>query len=105
MSAILSYRGPADLTLIYGRAPGLARTAERPSVEVVVSRHTAAAPFSVLVGHSIGVDLLNGFDLTRAVVVLPDGTVVEGPVQEISGSGDYFEIASVWPASQGGRYA
>lgn len=102
---MLSYRGPADLTLIYGLAPGLGRTAEHPRVEVVVSRHTSAAPVSVLVGRSIGVDLLKGFDLTRAVIVLPDGTVFEGPVQGISGSGDYFEIAAVSPAKQRGSYA
>ncbi|MFV7465717.1 hypothetical protein [Pseudomonas shirazica] len=29
MAEPLSYRGPADLTLTYGAAPGLGRTAER----------------------------------------------------------------------------
>lgn len=45
----MSYRGLADLTLISGAAPGLGRSAERPGVDVVVSRPSAGAPLSVLV--------------------------------------------------------
>lgn len=43
------YRGPADLTLTYGAAPGLGRSAECPGIAVVVSRHPAGAPVSVMV--------------------------------------------------------
>lgn len=101
----LSYRGPADLTLTYGVAPGLGRTAERTGVEVVLRRPGAGAPVSVKVGRHLGVDLLKGFDLTRVVVALPDGTVLEGAVQAVSGSGDSFEIAAVSPCDTGERYA
>ncbi|MEG8202420.1 MULTISPECIES: hypothetical protein [unclassified Pseudomonas] len=82
-SAALSYRGPADLTLTYGAAPGLGRSAERPGVDVVVSRPSADAPVSVL----------------------PDGTVLAGAVQGIAESGDYFETAAVSQSTQGNRYA
>ncbi|WP_439254403.1 hypothetical protein [Pseudomonas monteilii] len=105
MSKVLSYRGLADLTLVYGEAPGLGRTAERPCVDVVLRQHNATAPVSVLVGRQLGVDLLKGFDLTRAVVALPDGTVLEGRVQEVSGSGDYFEIVTVSSGAPGEPYA
>ncbi|MDH1401241.1 hypothetical protein N5D79_08445 [Pseudomonas sp. GD03817] len=105
MNGVLSYHGPADLTLTYGTSPGLGRTAERPGVEVVVRRPSAGAPVSVKVGRYLGVDLLKGFDLTRAVVALPDGTVLEGAVQAVSGSGDSFEIAAVSQPTQGERYA
>ena len=105
-NGVLSYRGPADLTLVYGRAPGLGHTAERPGVDVVVSRHAAGAPVSVLVGRNLGVDLLKGFDLTRAVVALPDGTVLEGAVQAVSAGGDAFEIVAAGShATPGERYA
>lgn len=78
----LSYRRPADLTLTYGAAPGLGRNAERP-----------------------GVALLLAPGVTRATLVLPDGTVLAGAVQGVAESGDYFEIAAVSPATQGNRYA
>lgn len=102
----LSYRGLADLTLVYGQAPGLGRTAERPGIEVVVSRASAAAPVAVLINRQlIGVDLLKCPTLTRASLVLPDGTVLAGAVQEIHEAGDYFEIAAGSTATQGERYA
>lgn len=101
----LSYRGPADLTLTYGVVPGLGRIAERTGIEVVISRRAAGAPVSVLVGRHLGVDLLKGPAISRAVVALPDGTVLEGPVQAISPTGDYFEISAVSHATQGNRYA
>lgn len=102
----LSYRGPADLTLVYGEGPGLSRTAERPGIEVVISRASAAAPVAVLLNRQvIGVDLLKPPTITRASLVLPDGTVLAGTVQEIHEAGDYFEIAAVSPATQGERYA
>lgn len=100
MSEPLSYRGPADLTLIYGEPGEMGRTVERPRIEVVVSQHAATAPVSVLVNRHLGVALLKPM-LSRAAVALPDGTVLTGRVLAVSESGDYFEIAAVSPASQG----
>lgn len=91
----LTYRGLADLILTYGRAPGLGRTAERAGIEVVLSRQSDAAPLAVRVGRQLGVDLLKGFDLTRAQVLLPDGRLFAGAVQAISPQGDYFELSAV----------
>lgn len=101
----LSYRGRADLTLTYGAAPGLGRTTERPGVSVVVSRHAAGAPVSVLVDRTLGVALLLAPGISRATLALPDGTVLAGPVQAIAESGDYFEIAVGSPGDPGERYA
>ncbi len=96
----LAYRGPADLTLTYGAAaPGLGRSAERLGVDVVVSRHAAGAPTSVLVDCRLGVALLLAPGDSRATLVLPDGTVLAGAVQAVAESGDYFEIAAVSPAT------
>jgi len=92
---MLSYRGWADLTLTYGTAPGLGRSAERPGVDVVVSRSSAGAPVSVLVDRQLGVALLLATGVSRATLVLPDGTVLAGAVQGVAESGDYFEIAAV----------
>lgn len=100
-----SYRGRADLTLTYGEAPGLGRHAERPGVEVVVSRPSAGSPVSVLVDRQLGVALLLAPGVTRATLVLPDGTVLAGPVQGIAESGDYFEIAAGSHCDTGERYA
>ena len=100
----LSYRGRADLTLTYGAAPGLGRSAERPGVEVVVSRHAAGAPLSVLVDRHLGAALLAP-GVTRATLLLPDGTVLAGQVQAIAGSGDYFEICAGAQCDPGERYA
>ena len=47
MSAYLSYRGPSNLALNYGKVIGLVSTVERPCIKVVVSRHSTAAPASV----------------------------------------------------------
>ncbi|MEN4829514.1 hypothetical protein ABEH27_23785 [Pseudomonas sp. P39-UII1] len=59
-----------------------------------------------LVGRYLGVDLPMGVDLTSAVVALPDGTVLEGAVQEISATGDYFEAVAVGLHGDAGeRYA
>lgn len=102
----LSYRGPADLTLVYGQAQGLGRTVERPGIEVVVSRVDAAAPVAVLLDpQALGVNRLDDPAVTRASLVLPDGTVLAGVVREAQEAGDYFEIAAVSPATQGNRYA
>lgn len=101
----LAYRGRADLTLTYGAAPGLGRRAERPGVDVVVSRHAAGAPTSVLVDCQLGVALLLAPVVSRATLVLPDGIVLAGAVQAVAESGDYFEIAAVSHATQGNRYA
>lgn len=105
VSEPLSYRGLADLTLTYGAAPGLGRCVERPGVSVVVSRHAAGAPVSVLVDRTLGVALLLGPAITRATLALPDGTVLAGPVQAIADSGDYFEIAAGSQGDTGARYA
>ena len=105
MTEALSYRGPADLTLTYGAAPGLSRSAERPGVAVVVSRPSAGAPVAVLVERSLGVALLQAPGLTRATLALPDGTVLAGPVQVFADSPDYFEIAAVSQGDPGARYA
>ena len=104
-SAALSYRGRADLTLTYGAAPGLGHSAERPGVEVVVSRHAADAPVSVLVDRQLGAALLLAPGVSRATLVLPDGTVLAGQVQAIAGSGDYFEICTGAQCDPGERYA
>lgn len=107
MSEPLSYRGPADLTLIYGEPGELGGTLERPRIEVVVSQHAPTAPVSVLVNRHLGVDLLKPM-LSRAAVALPDGTVLAGRVLDVSDTGDYFEIAAGSPATQGSqeqRYA
>lgn len=74
----LSHRRPADLTLTYDTPPGLGRTAERRDVEVVVSRHAACAPVSVLVDRQLGVALLLAPGVSRATLVLPDDTVLAG---------------------------
>jgi len=100
MSEPLSYRGPADVTLIYGEPGELGGTVQRPRIEVVVNQHAPTAPVSVLVNRHLGVDLLKPM-LSRATVALPDGTVLAGRVLEVSGTGDYFEIAAVSPATQG----
>ncbi|MEX7554456.1 hypothetical protein [Pseudomonas monteilii] len=105
MAAALSYRGPADLTLTYGAEPGLGRSAERSGIEVVVSRHAAGAPVSVLVDSQLGAALLLPSGVTRATLVLPDGTVLAGQVQAVAGSGDYFEIAAGSHGDTGARYA
>lgn len=47
MSAVLYHRDPNDLTLNYCKVVGLGCTVERPGIEVVVSRHSTAAPVSV----------------------------------------------------------
>ena len=100
MSEPLSYRGPADLTLIYGDPGQLGGTLERPRIEVVVSQHAPTKPVSVLVNRHLGVDLLKPM-LSRAAVALPDGTVLAGRVLDVSATGDYFEMAAVSPAIQG----
>ena len=100
MSESLTYRGAADLTLTYGEPGELGCTLERPNIEVVVSRHAATAPVSVLVNRYLGIDLLKPM-LSRATVALPDGTVLAGRVLEVSDTGDYFEIAAVSHATQG----
>lgn len=102
---MLSYREWADLTLTYGTAAGLGRSAERPGVDVVVSRHAAGAPTSVLVDRQLGVALLLAPGVSRATLVLPDGTVLAGAVQAVAESGDYFEIAAVSQCDTGERYA
>lgn len=99
MRAHLSYRGPADLTLIYGEPGQLGGTFERPRIEVVVSQHAPTAPVSVLVNRQLGVDLLKPM-LSRAAVALPDGTVLAGRVLEVSETGDYFEMAAGSHATQ-----
>ncbi|MCI1036941.1 hypothetical protein [Pseudomonas putida] len=104
-SGALSYRGPADLTVNYGGAPGLSRSAERAGVEVVVSRPSAGAPVSVLVDRQLGATLLLAPGVTRATLVLPDGTVLVGLVQAIAGSGDYFEICAGAQCDTGELYA
>ena len=107
MRAHLSYRGPADLTLIYGEPGGLGCTLERPRIEVVVSQHALTAPVSVLVNRHLGVDLLKPM-LSRAAIALPDGTVLAGRVLDVSDTGDYFEMAAGSAATQGSegtRYA
>ncbi|MDT3750464.1 hypothetical protein [Pseudomonas kurunegalensis] len=104
MRAHLSYRGPADLTLIYGEPGELGCTLERPGIEVVVSQHAATAPVSVLVNRHLGVDLLKPM-LSRAAVALPDGTVLSGQVLEVSATGDYFEMAAGAQCDTGERYA
>lgn len=101
----LSYRGRADLTLTYGAAPGLGRSAERPGVEVVVSRPSVGAPVSVLVDRHLGVALLLTPGVTRATLVLPNGTVLAGQVQAIAGSGDYFEMCAGAQCDRGERDA
>lgn len=100
MSEPLTYRGAADLTLTYGEPGELGGTVKRPNIEVVVNRHAATAPVSVLVNRHLGVDLLKPM-LSRAAVALPDGTVLAGRVLEVSDTGDYFEIAAGAPATQG----
>lgn len=101
----MSYRGLADLTLISGAAPGLGGSAEHPGVDVVVSRPSAGAPLSVLVDRQLGAALLQAPGVTRATLVLPDGTVLAGPVQAIDSSGDYFEICAGSQCDTGERYA
>jgi len=44
---------------------------------------------------------VTGQPLSRAVVLLLDGTVVSGPVQAIDESGEYFEIAASAYTTQG----
>ncbi|MEJ8664509.1 MULTISPECIES: hypothetical protein [Pseudomonas] len=104
-SAALSYRGLADLILTYGAAPGLGRSAERPGVEVVVSRPSVGAPVSVLVDRQLGAALLLAPSVSRATLVLPDGTVLAGLVQAIDSGGDYFEIFTGSQGGTGERYA
>lgn len=97
----LSYRGPADLTLVYGQAQGLGRTVERPGIELVVSRVHASVPVAVLLNpQALGANRLDDPAVTRVSLVLPDGTVLAGVVQEVDAAGDYFEIAAVSPATQ-----
>lgn len=105
MPDTLSYRGPADLTMTYGAARGLGRSAERPGVEVAVSRHAAGAPVSVLVDRQLGAALLLAPGVIRATLVLPDGTVLAGLVQAIAGSGDYFGNCAGAQCDTGERYA
>ncbi len=100
-SAALSYRGPAKLTLTYGATPGLSRISERPSIEVVVSRPAQDAPISVLLDRHMGVAMLLAPGVTHVSLALPNGSVLAGAVQEISESGDYFEICAVSHATQG----
>lgn len=102
MSEPFSYRGSADLTLIYGEPGQLSCTLERPRVEIVVNQYTSTAPVSVLVNRHLGVDLLKPM-LSRATVALPDGTVLAGQVREVSDTGDYFEIAAGSHATQGSQ--
>ncbi len=105
-AGLLSYCGKADLTLVYDQSPALGHVIERAGIQVVVTRHNATASVSVLVDRRLGVAESNGLPLCRAAVVLLDGSVLSGPVQEIGESGDYFEIAAGSPASQGSdRYA
>ena len=55
--------------------------APRPGVDVVVSRPSVGAPVSVLVDRQLGVALLLAPGVSRATLVLPDGTVLAGEVQ------------------------
>ncbi|QJC78973.1 hypothetical protein [Pseudomonas umsongensis] len=105
MSKPLSYRGLADLTLIFGETSELGCTVERRGVDVVVSRHSAGAPVSVLVDRQLGAALFEAQGIRRAALVLSDGTVFAGRVLEVAETGDYFEIAAGSLASQVGRYA
>ena len=106
MKAFLSYHGQADLNLVYGQAPGLVHTRERPGVEVVVSRHDPRAPVSVLIDPRLGLTECDGLILRRAVLALLDGTVLTGPVQAINAVGDYFEIVAAGSQGDTGeRYA
>lgn len=104
MSEPLSYRGAADIILTYGEPGQLGCTVERPQVDVVVTRHAATAPVSVLVNRHLGVDLLKPM-LSRAVIMLANGTVFAGRVQEVSLTGDYFEIATGTQLGEENRYA
>ncbi|MCE1004523.1 hypothetical protein [Pseudomonas sp. NMI1173_11] len=70
-----------------------------------MSRPSAGAPMSVLIDRQLGAALLMAPGVTRATLVLPDGTVLAGPVQAIDSSGDYFEIVTGSPATPEERYA
>ncbi|MGY2224143.1 hypothetical protein ACW9IK_15770 [Pseudomonas gingeri] len=88
----LAYRGLADITLVFGEAPGLGRTAEWPGINVVLERSGASSPISVEVGSQLGVDLLKGPTISRVIVKLSDGTVHSGTMRMIGASGQYFEM-------------
>ncbi|EKT4473255.1 hypothetical protein QEM11_004175 [Pseudomonas putida] len=99
----MSYCGPADLTLVYDQALALGHIIERPGIQL--ARANPSAPVSVLVDRRLGITQCEGSPLRRAVVVLLDGTVLSGPVQEIDATGDYFEIATVSHQRVGGLSA
>ena len=89
MSA-LSYQGPADLVLRYGEVPGLSRTAERPGVELGVSRPAPGQPAMVLVGPGLHLDLAKG--PTSARLELPSGMVIAGRVSQADCHYDTFLV-------------
>ncbi|MBA6068079.1 hypothetical protein [Pseudomonas mosselii] len=89
MSA-LSYHGPVDLLLCYGEVPGLSRTAERPGVELGVSRPAPGEPAMVLVGPGLQLDLAKA--PTSARLQLPDGTVIAGRISQADCHADTFLV-------------
>ena len=89
-AADLLYRGPVDLTLIYGSVDGTAREVRRPDAELVLSRRAQGRPLAVLLPKALFLDVLKG--PSQARLCLPDGRVFVGRVTERTGNGEYFEL-------------
>lgn len=88
----LGYNGMADITLVFGEAPGLGRIAEWHDIKVELQRTRASSQISVNVDRQLGVDLLKGPTISRVTVKLNDGTVLSGTMHRVAASGQYFEM-------------
>lgn len=99
LPGMLSYSGLADVTLVFGEAPGLGRTAKWTSINVEIRRSNASSHVEVEVGRQLGVDLLKGPAISHVTLKLEGGSVLTGTIRMIAVSGQYFELNADIPVT------
>ena len=99
LPGMLSYSGLADVTLVFGEAPGLGRTAEWTSINVEIRRSNASSHVEVEVGRQLGVDLLKSPAISQVTLKLEGGCVLIGTIRMIAASGQYFELNADIPVT------